>query len=97
MPSLWSNFTSTPFGLALRESKLRPLDYCRAVTKLTGQEYSPVMTSRWIQGVHEAPAPAVALAILLGRRTLDERKTLIQGPPRKKYIRKVRGESPTSS
>ncbi|MEG6503969.1 MULTISPECIES: hypothetical protein [unclassified Desulfovibrio] len=83
---------STAFGLALRESKLRPLDYCRAVTKLTGQEYSPVMTSRWIQGVHEAPAPAVALAILLGRLPMEERKALIQSPPRKKYTRKVKGE-----
>lgn len=86
---------STPFGLALRESKLRPLDYCRAVTKLTGQKYSPVMTSRWLQGVHEAPAPAVALAVLLGRLPLEEQKALIQGPPRKKYTRKEKGESPS--
>lgn len=87
---------STPFALALRHSELRPLDYCRAVTKLTGQEYSPVMTSRWIQGVHEAPAPAVALAILIGRLPVDERKALIQGPPRKKYTRKMKGEESPS-
>ena len=78
----------TPFAMALRESGLRPLEYCRAVTKLTGQEYSPVMASRWISGLHEAPAPAVALAVLLGRLPMDERRALIQGPPRKKYTRK---------
>lgn len=93
---------STAFALSLRKSKLRPLDYCRAVTRLTGQEYSPVMTSRWVRGVHEAPPPALALAILLGRLPEDERKALIQGPPRKKYTRRQQGEPvaqemPTSS
>ncbi len=86
---------STAFGLALKKSNLRPLDYCRAVAKLTGQEYSPVMTSRWIQGVHDAPAPAVALAILLGRLPLDEKQALIQGPPRKKYTRKEKEKPPS--
>lgn len=86
------NEVSTVFGLSLRKSSLRPLDYCRAVSRLTGREYSPVMTSRWIQGVHEAPPPALALAILLGRLPEDERKALIQGPPRKKYTRKEETE-----
>ena len=79
--------SSTPFALALKEAGLKPLQYCRAVTALTGQTYSPVMPSRWISGQHEAPAPAIALAVLLGRLPEDERKTLIQGPPRKKYTR----------
>jgi hypothetical protein len=85
---------STPFGLALRQSGLRPLDFCRAVAKLAEREYSPVMTSRWIRGVHEAPLPAVALAVLLGRLPEEERKALIEGPPRKKYTRRDKGEDP---
>lgn len=76
------------FAEALKSAGLRPIDYCRAVAKLTGQEYSPVMTSRWNQGVHDAPPPAVALAILLGRLPEDELKQLVAGPPRKKYTRK---------
>ena len=88
---------NTPFATALRESGLRPLEYCRAVTKLTGQEYSPVMASRWISGMHEAPAPAVALAILLGRLPKDELKQLVAGPPRKKYTRKTDSPDFTNS
>lgn len=80
--------SDTPFALALKQSRLRPMDFCRAVEKLTGQKYLPVMTSRWIQGVHDAPAPAIALAVLLGRLPEEERKALIQGPPRKKYTKK---------
>lgn len=79
--------SGTPFALALKDAGLKPLQYCRAVTALTGQSYSPVMTSRWISGLHEAPAPAVALAVLLGRLPLEEKKALTQGPPRKKYTR----------
>ena len=85
--------SETPFAQALRAAKLRPLDYCRAVTKLTGLPYSPVMTSRWISGLHEAPPPAVALAVLLGGLEDDVKKLLIAGPPRKKYTRKKTGES----
>ncbi len=84
--------STTPFALALKEAGLRPLDYCRAVTKLTGLPYSPVMTSRWISGVHEAPPPAVALAVLLGGLDEDDRRALIAAPPRKKYTRKNTGE-----
>lgn len=79
---------STVFGLALQQSGLKPLQYCRAVAKLTGQTYSPVMTSRWIQGVHDAPPPAVALAVLLGRLPKEELQQLTARPPRKKYTRK---------
>lgn len=78
----------SPFTLALRQSGLRPMDFCRAVEKLSGKKYSPVMTSRWIQGIYDAPAPAIALAVLLGRLPEEERKALIQGPPRKKYTKK---------
>lgn len=78
---------ATPFAQALQASRLKPLEYCRAVAKLTGRPYSPTMTSRWISGLHDAPAPAVALAVLLGRLPEEERKALIAGPPRKKYTR----------
>lgn len=80
--------STKPFALALKQAGLRPLDFCRAVNKLTGQNYSPVMTSRWISGLHEAPAPAVALAVLLGKLPEEERRSLIAGPPRKKYVRR---------
>lgn len=80
----------SPFAEALRQSGLRPVDFCRAVEKLTGQQFSPVMSSRWNRGFCAAPAPAVALAVLLGRLPEEERKALIQGPPRKKYTKKRR-------
>ena len=82
--------TLTAFALAMQQAGLRPLQYCRAVEKLTGQPYSPVMTSRWLHGQHEAPAPAVALAILLGRLSTEEREALTSGPPRKKQTKKRR-------
>jgi len=82
-----------PFAEALKESGLRPVDFCRAVEKLTGQPFSPVMSSRWNRGFCAAPAPAIALAVLLGRVPEEERKALTQGPPRKKYTYKEKGES----
>ncbi len=84
--------SSTPFALALERTGLKPLEYCRAVTKLTGLPYSPVMTSRWISGLHDAPPPAIALAVLLGGLEEEDRKALTVGPPRKKYVRRTDGE-----
>ena len=75
--------TNTPFAKALQEANLRPTAYCRAVSRLTGANYSPVMTSRWIQGVYDAPPPAIALAVLLGRLPNEERETLTAAPKRK--------------
>lgn len=79
---------SSPFALALQTARLKPLEYCRAVAKLTGKPYSPVMTSRWISGLYEAPPPAIALAVLLGGLADEDRKVLVAAPPRKKYTRK---------
>ena len=80
---------SPPFALALRESRRRPLEFGRAVTRLTGKEYSPVMASRWINGTHDAPAPAVALAMLLGRLPEDQRQELTAGAARKPYTKRL--------
>lgn len=76
------------FAEALKQSGLKPLQFCRAVDKLTGASYSPTMPSRWIHGIHAAPPPAIALAVLLGRLPPEERAALTAGPPRKKYTRK---------
>ena len=78
----------TKFALALKEADLKPLEFCRAITSLTGLKYSPTMPSRWISGMHEAPPPALALAELLGRLPEEQRKDLCAGPPRKTYMRK---------
>ena len=80
------------FTEALKQSGLKPLQFCRAVEKLTGESYSPTMPSRWIHGIHSAPPPAIALAVLLGRLPPEERAALAAGPPRKKYTRKSQTE-----
>ncbi len=77
------------FASALAQSGLKPLQFCRAVEKLTGQTYSPTMPSRWIGGLHKAPPPAVALAIVLGMLPKEELDGLIAAPTRKKYARKT--------
>lgn len=80
------------FGEALELAKLRPRQFCRAVERLSGRSYSPTMPSRWLNGKHDAPPPAIALAVLLGRLPAEELAALTAAPPRKKYTRKTTQE-----
>lgn len=79
----------TPFAKAISDAGLKPLQYCRAVERLSGQPFSPTMTSRWISGDHAASPAAVALAVLLGQLSDDLLAPLIAAPPRKPYTRKA--------
>lgn len=73
------------FSQALNDSGVKPLEYCRAVERLSGKKLSPTMPSRWLSGMHEAPPAAIALAVLIGRLPETDRQKLTEAPPRKPY------------
>jgi hypothetical protein len=69
-----------PFASALQAARLRAVDFCRIVENLSGKKQYPATTSTWMTGKSQAPAAAIALAILLQKLPNELLVQLIKEP-----------------